>query len=210
MSLVIFLHDSGVESFSCCVIGESIAMNFETEALQPRGRRGVRAKRLSLRIDMTPMVDLGFLLVAFFVMTTQMSEPHVMKLNMPKEGPAMKLPRSGAFTVLIEGPQRYFVYEGSADEALARESFRPAFESGEQGVRAMIREFQERLDQSDLPGGRETMMMIIKPGEAASYQQLVDLLDETAINVVKRYVIVPLEASDKALINAFQDNNAMN
>lgn len=164
-------------------------MNFTTESA-PRKRAGVgRAKRLSLRIDMTPMVDLGFLLVAFFVMTTQLSEPQVLRLTMPKEGPNTPVPQSGTLTVVLDGSGQYAVYEGALDEPTAAASLRLAGSLGKAGVRDLIQDFQRRLDQSTLKDGRNSMVLIIKPTSRARFEQVVDALDEATINNVKKYVI---------------------
>lgn len=57
-------------------------------AIRDRRRTGIsRPKKYNPKTDMTPMVDLGFLLISFFVMTTELSKPRIAPLNMPKEGP---------------------------------------------------------------------------------------------------------------------------
>jgi len=75
-----------------------------------------KAKKLSTRVDLTPMVDLGFLLITFFIFTTTMSQPTAMKLFLPKdtEKPEEqnKLKESGALTVLLGGNNTVFLYEG--------------------------------------------------------------------------------------------------
>ncbi|MBO9660900.1 MAG: biopolymer transporter ExbD, partial [Chitinophagaceae bacterium] len=78
----------------------------EQQTNTSRSRSAARVKRHSAKTDMTPMVDLGFLLIAFFVMTTEMNKPAVTKLIMPKEtndAPANTIRNSTALTLLIGG-----------------------------------------------------------------------------------------------------------
>ena len=90
-------------------------------------RPGVRrAKRHQLRIDMTPMVDLGFLLISFFVITTELSQPRTTNLNMPKDGPAMPLGESDALTILLDRDNRIWYYEGDWNKAVAAKQVHPA------------------------------------------------------------------------------------
>lgn len=84
---------------------------------KPR-RAGVRrAKKHDLRVDMTPMVDLGFILITFFVMTVELTKPAALALNMPKEGgPPTTLGESNALTVLLDGEKVYY-YHGDWQQA---------------------------------------------------------------------------------------------
>src|SRR5512138_1445690 len=75
-----------------------------------------KAKKLSTRIDMTPMVDLGFLLITFFIFTTTMSSPTTLKLNVPKdtekEEEQNKAKESGALTIMLGKGNNVYYYEG--------------------------------------------------------------------------------------------------
>lgn len=151
-------------------------------------RRGVRrAVHAMPRVDMTPMVDLGFLLVAFFVMTTRLSEPVVTRLNMPREGPPMTLGESNALTVLLGSNNSVYYYQGEWDSSkVVKTSF-----SVQDGIGRVIREHQRFLADANVSAeGRDGLMLLIKAGDQAPYSSVIDALDEALINGVKRYAIV--------------------
>jgi len=156
-----------------------------------------RAKKLKIRVDMTPMVDLGFLLIAFFVITAELNKPSVVHLSMPKEGgPPTTLGESGALTLLLDANNRLYYYHGDWEKALsAGEIFETNF-SVSNGIGKIIREKQQRLDVINKTEGRNVLMLLIKPGAEASYQNVIDALDEAAINVVKKYAILKMEPEE--------------
>lgn len=75
-----------------------------------------KSKKLSTRVDLTPMVDLGFLLITFFIFTTTMSEPTSMKLSLPKDvkdpRDIMKIKQSSVITIMPSKDNRIYYYEG--------------------------------------------------------------------------------------------------
>src|SRR5205809_6908473 len=74
---------------------------------------GRRMHKDSLRIDMTPMVDLGFLLITFFIFTTEISKPATTNLNMPHDGLPINMPESKSLTILLNGSNKIFYYYGT-------------------------------------------------------------------------------------------------
>ena len=145
---------------------------------------------------MTPMVDLGFLLITFFVFTAELSKPSVVKLNMPKEGPPSPLGESGALTLLIDASNRIFCYQGDWKKALSAGEIVETNFSEANGIGKIMREKQLRLDVTDKKEGRKSLMLLIKPGAEASYQNVIDALDEAMINDVKRYAILKMEPAE--------------
>jgi biopolymer transport protein ExbD len=177
--------------------------------VRPGRRRGVaRVKKHSLKADMTPMVDLGFLLIAFFVMTAKLSEPVVVKLNMPHDGPPIKLGMSNALTVILDKDNTIWYYYGDWETAFANNEINKTTYDHKNGIGKIIRERQQQLDilrQSD-PSleGREGLMLLIKSTKEARYGNVIDLLDETLINNVKKHAIIDPETEELGYISQHQ------
>jgi len=158
-----------------------------------KGRSFSHAKKQLLRIDMTPMVDLGFLLITFFVFTTTMSLPKATDLFMPKEDIThpQPLPKSLALTMLLADDNKIYYYHGDFRDAIkANEIFETNY-STYKGIGKVIRQKQSDIDKSGkFPGGRKGLMLLIKPSSASSYKNVIDALDEAVINDVRKYAIV--------------------
>ena len=142
----------------------------------------------SLKIDMTPLVDLGFLLITFFIFTTTMSEPMVTQLYMPKDGDPNNLGESNALTVLLSGGDKVYCYQGKWEEAQKNNSIVSASYDVQTGIGKIIREKQKRMAVK-----RNELTLLIKPLDEASYKNVIDALDEATINGVTRYAIVDPE-----------------
>lgn len=156
-----------------------------------------RSKKLSTKVDLTPMVDLGFLLITFFVFTTSMSKPKAMDLMMPA-GKKATMP-SGESTVLTVIPiadDKAFYYHGDLTSALATNSFGTTTFSITNGLGDVIRQKQSALARNP-KFTKDDLMLIIKPSADASYQNVVHALDETLINKLKHYALVDLDPIEK-------------
>lgn len=178
-----------------------------TTAINEGRRAGVhRMKKHSLKTDMTPMVDLGFLLITFFVFTSSLSEPRALQLNMPAEGPPTPVAASAALTILLGENNTVYYYEGDLitigwQQAIARGKIIKTNFSLRQGIGGMIRNKQKQLDRQPVNGeGREGLMMLIKAGARSSYKNVIDALDEAMINGVKKYAVVKISAEESKLL----------
>lgn len=152
------------------------------------GRRaGVRRmQKHSLKTDMTPMVDLGFLLITFFVITAELSKPVVMNLYMPDDGKPMPVPNSKGLTFLLGGNNHIFYYSGEGTKAIKNAAI---YSTTYAGIGNVIRAKQKILDNKQADG-RSELVVLIKAGKAASYKNVVDALDEMTIHGVTRYALV--------------------
>lgn len=170
-----------------------------TESLFSRKQAGVRRMvKHNLKIDMTPMVDLGFLLISFFVITTELSKPTAMQLNMPKDGVNSELGELNALTILLAKNNTVYYYQGNWENASKSGGIIQTNFSGKEGLRKVIMEKQNSLDRnSKMKEGRNGLMMLIKPAEEASYKNVVDVLDEATISVVKKYAVIKISKEEK-------------
>jgi biopolymer transport protein ExbD len=155
-----------------------------------------KTKLHTVKIDMTPMVDLGFLLITFFIFTTSLAEPTVTKLNMPKEDSSivMEVAEKTLLTALLDKGE-VLVYEGSFEKALAQNRLRSTTYDVQSGFGKLIRQKQKNLETEKL---KDELMVVIKPLPTASYQEVLNALDEMEINRVRRYGIIPTSGQEKA------------
>jgi biopolymer transport protein ExbD len=157
-------------------------------------------RKKELKIDMTPMVDLGFLLISFFVITTELSEPKAMDLIVPKKGPLMPIKYSTAVTFLPAADNKLYYYFGDWKQAISQnEVFQISYQLNDIGK--IITDRKNYLIKNKIEP--EQLFVMIKPGNRANYKNVVDLLDEMIILAVSRYALLK---QDPAEID-FLDNN---
>ena len=187
-----------------------------------------KAKKLSTRVDMTPMVDLGFLLITFFIFTATMSSPKAMKLNMPKDvddpEKQTEAKESGALTIMLGKGNNIYYYEGQLKVDAGENNFQ---QTTFKGIRQVIidkkkdvmakhkhdascekiREDYQKATKGKDPNWENACLdrdfvVIIKPSPEATYKNTVDILDEMAINDVKTYAMIKILDQEKELIAA--------
>jgi len=165
----------------------------ENTAAERKGKSFSFDKKKVLKIDMTPMVDLGFLLITFFVFTTTISTPTVADLFMPKDKTIdpQKLSKSLALTILLDDDNKIYYYHGDLEDALKTNEIYETNYSTYKGLGEIIRQKQKDIDASGkFKEGRKGLMLVIKPTSSSVYKNVIDALDEVMINDVKKYAIV--------------------
>jgi len=178
------------------------------------GKKGgkVRAKKMSTRIDFTPMVDLGFLLITFFMLTTTLAKPQIMALVMPEKDidktDLEPVKESKVLTLMLGKDDKVYWYEGITDAKLDSTDF------SAEGLRKVILNKMDKVEQQfgledykkknkegveeDLKGS--FVNVIIKPTKESTYKNLVDALDEMAITKVRYYVILDVSKVEEEFI----------
>jgi biopolymer transport protein ExbD len=168
--------------------------------IQNRNRKGLHKPphKRSTRVDLMPMVDLGFLLLTFFVFTTTMSEAKVMKMVEPDNSGPTKDPicASCALTFLADAGNTLYYYEGAPENATYKKT---VYTAG--GIRDIIIQKKKKVLSVR---GRDELMLIIKAGKRATFKNLVDMVDEANITGVKKYYMDELTEKEKAFVDSLQ------
>jgi len=173
-----------------------------------------KGKKLSTRIDLTPMVDLGFLLITFFMFTTTLAKPKTMEINMPykdetmKEEDKNKIKESVALTVLLSKNHRIYYYEGIGNDPSKAPDLKVTYFTAKKGIRDEIiakKKMVDDLKRSGQLGPKDETTVLIKPDTTSTYSDLVSMLDEMNINDVKVYAIVDISDVEQGFIKATEE-----
>ena len=156
---------------------------------QTKGKRFVKK---STRVDLTPMVDLGFLLITFFVFTTTMSTTKAMAMVTPKEDTIVTddICESCVITVLPAANNKLYYYEGSEKNAVYKSTT-----YGADGLRTLL--VNKKRMVAEL---QRDAILIIKPGAASTFKNLINIIDESSICLYKRYYLDKTSAEDETNI----------
>lgn len=147
------------------------------------GKKGTRKKRrrLGIRIDMTPLVDVAFLLLTFFMLTTTFSLPQVMDITLPPSETKSEVTEASLLLVRLMEDGRIFWNMGTdAPRALDVNTLR-AF-------------LQERINTNP------TMITLIKVDRKSKYSNMVRIIDELHLANITRYSLAPLLEQDKKIV----------
>jgi biopolymer transport protein ExbD len=157
-----------------------------------------KAKKVSTRVDLTPMVDLGFLLITFFIFTTTISQPTTMNLFLPKDTDKPeeqnKAKESGALTLLLGANNNVYYYEGQLDPSASN------FKS------STMKQVRDVIINKKRSTPKEDLVIVIKPSNESTYRDVVDILDEMAINDISRYALVDIADVEGQLVKITDTN----
>jgi len=195
--------------------------------VEDKGKKGKKPKQKKhgTRVDLTPMVDLGFLLITFFMLTTSMLKPQTMEISVPskdkvEEDEQNKVKASQAVTVLLGKENKLFYYFGTQENGVDPELIETNYSS--EGIRKML--FQKNFDVnkavdelkkdkkkmsdedyksklSELRSVKTAPVVMIKGADDSNYKNFVDILDEMNISNIARYAIVDITPYDLGLMD---------
>jgi len=159
---------------------------------KPRGRH--LQKKMPVRVDLTAMVDLAFLLITFFMLTTSLAKARIMPVVMPADGPPGFVAETSTMTICLGNNNKAMYYLGLADKPIIA----PTVIGYGRDIRMAIIETAKHVKAAT---GKD-LMVIIKPDDHSKYANLVDVLDEVSITKVPSYAIAKIQPADINLLKA--------
>ena len=182
--------------------------------------KGSKQKKMTVRVDFTPMVDMNMLLITFFMLCTSLSKPQTMEISMPSQ----------ALTLLLDANNKLYYYEGepnyedytslketdyTADgirKVLLRKNYDAVKKVEELKVKKAnleITEEEYKKQVSEVKSAKNTPTVIIKATDKSTYKNLIDALDEMQICSIGKYVIVDITDGDQFLIDNYNSKGQL-
>lgn len=151
---------------------------------KPQGVLGrVRKARVGVRVDMTPMVDIAFLLLIFFMVTTVFRRPLAMEVNMPEPDARVEVPESNVMTLYVDKDEALFARQGKAAlQPIAWQDLRATFEAG--------------------TAANPNLIILVKIHREARYEPMVDMMDTLEDAKMQRFSLVQMQEADIAAVEA--------
>lgn len=195
-----------------------------------------KQKKMTVRVDFTPMVDMNMLLITFFMLCTSLSKPQTMEISMPSndkditEEQQTKVKASQAITLLLGDDDKMYYYEGEPNykdyTSLKETTYKPdglrdiLLKRNRTAVNEVNKLKQQKLDLkiseeefteklSEIKSGKDTPTIIIKATDVASYKNLIDALDEMQICNIGKYVITDIADADEFLVKNYESKGQL-
>ncbi|MBL0175955.1 MAG: biopolymer transporter ExbD [Ignavibacteria bacterium] len=152
----------------------------ESAASKKSGKK--KKHRLGVRVDMTPMVDVAFLLLTFFMLTTVFSKPQTMEINLPPDAETkIEVAESNLYTLRVAADGKIYVQSGTETPKLLE-------------FKDLRAQLVERLRANP------KMITLIKVDREGKYTMMVDLMDELNLANITRFTLAPMLPEDLKLI----------
>ena len=207
----------------------------EVQQKDSGGKKG-NQKKMNIRVDFTPMVDMNMLLITFFMLGTSLSKPQTMEISMPSndkkitEEDQTKVAESRAITLILGEDDKVYYYVGLPDyndytslkvTTYDADGLRALLLDRNRDIVAKIKELKkkklnkeitdEQYDEQaiEIKGVKTAPVVMIKATDDATYKNLVDALDEMQICSISKYAIVDLTEGDEFLIDNLKQKGAL-
>jgi biopolymer transport protein ExbD len=158
----------------------------DTGAKHKKGKRR-KPKRIGIKIDMTPMVDVAFLLLIFFMCTTVFRKPQALEINLPPDPNAkVEIAESNVMTLRVVAPDDSTHSTVRAFWRIAKDPFQ------EVDVEKLQSIFQAEAKRNS------KLVVLVKIDRKAKYRYMVDIIDQLQFAELNRFSLAPLTPEERA------------
>ncbi len=158
----------------------------EVDVQQSRGKakhgKKHKKRRVGVRIDMTPMVDVAFLLLTFFMLTTQFSKPQTMEINLPPNDASVEVAESNLLTLRVAEDGTIYWNIGN-----------------DKPTKIAMVDLSKTLVEKNRANPK--LITLIKVDRKGKYGEMVDIMDELNLADITRFSLAPMLDADKKLIS---------
>jgi biopolymer transport protein ExbD len=161
-----------------------------------KGKKKGGQKKKAVRVDLTAMVDLAFLLITFFILTTTLSKPKSQELIMPDKDEKTKQQEAVAetktMTLLLGKNNKLEWFIG-----LPGKSAPTVIGYGKNDLRKTLVDENEKIKATH---GGQPMIVIVKPSDHCTYNNVVTVMDELNITDIEQRAIVDMTPPELDLL----------
>ncbi len=153
----------------------------DIQTAEPRGKKKSKHKkkrRIAVRIDMTPMVDLMFVLLTFYMVASSMTRPQAMEINIPPGDSKVEVAASNLMTLRVVADGSIYWNIGTDD-----------------AKKVEWRDFHDLVEKSNKANSR--LITLIKVDRRAKYQDMINIIDELNVDNVTRFSLAPMTSDDQ-------------
>ncbi|HLS71319.1 MAG TPA: biopolymer transporter ExbD [Chitinophagaceae bacterium] len=167
------------------------------------------------RVDLTAMVDMNFLLLTFFILSTTLSKPKAMEIVMPYKDDEMtdedrnKIKKDVALTILLGKNNKVYYYEGIGDDPNQYPDIRLTTFRDVDGIRDVIIAKKQKVEQLKANGtlkASDKATVIIKADTTSTTADFINILDEMTINAIPTYAVVDITEQDQEFIYEYENS----
>ncbi len=131
-----------------------------------------KVKRIGVKIDMTPMVDVAFLLLIFFMSTTSFKPPEEVTVQLPSSHSEYKVPDAGVLILTVSKDGDLFLQRGTAEAA----------------AQVQMTELSEQITTARTRN--PSLRMIVKADENANYGAMEDVMNVLQETYTNRFILM--------------------
>ncbi len=163
-----------------------------------------RSGRQLIRVDLTAIVDLGFLLITFFILSTTITKSRSMAVNKMNDvvvpNPPI-VPSSKTMRLLLGDNDKVYFYTAPDKIDNLSDIYIDSTDYSPQGLRRAIMNRQEEIMNKYGKDKKDELIVMIKPLPHSKLQNTIDTFDELSINGVKKYALIePDDAVDSMVV----------